>query len=55
MSPVRPSESAGLDAVASAIEDVAGRLSIADRPEDLEKAVNDLLTIAKNAQSGLLG
>lgn len=43
-----------LAAVAQAIEDVAGRLSLASSPDNLERAVTDLLTIAKNARMGVL-
>lgn len=51
---MNPEPSKSLAAVAQAVEDVAGRLSLATRPDDLERAVADLLTIAGNARSGVL-
>ena len=49
--PHESSDPQSLAAVAQAIEDVAGGLSLARSSEDLERAVTDLLNIAQNARS----
>jgi hypothetical protein len=53
--PTSDRTNAALDAVAKAVEDAAGRQSIASDPRTVEEIVNDLLTIASNARSGMLG
>lgn len=52
--PIPNPHAASMNAVADAVEAVAARFSLPMSSEDVAQSVDDLLTIAANARSGLL-